>query len=75
VLLERAPGAGLGLERLPGSPLPLFPHALLLRNHPNPRQHLFEVLGDVADAVAVYRLRAGQEVPPEALADMVQGAT
>jgi len=73
-LLERRDGAETSAERVPASPLPLVGHTLLLRNREDRDRHIFDLLGDVSDAVPVFRLRADAAVGPEALADLIEGS-
>lgn len=73
-LLERGEGIETSAERVPASPLPLVGHTLLLRSREDRDRHIFNLLGDVADAVPVFRLRADAAVGPEALADLIEGS-
>lgn len=71
-LLDRRPGLQPGLDVLPASPVHLLPHVLSGGESPASAIRRFELLGDLAAAAVIYRLRAAPEVGVAQLADLVQ---
>jgi hypothetical protein len=74
VLLDRGPGPGSALRRLPASPLTLAPHMLGLPDEEEAEAGRFALYSDLAENVPFLQLQADERVPPEELADQVERA-
>jgi hypothetical protein len=73
VILERTDGIGEPVLRSVRQPaVALLAHALHSGSAPQRRSARFQLLADVAETAHVMSLTAGREVPPAALADLVQ---
>jgi hypothetical protein len=71
-LIERdSRWAGVEVAPLEANPMHLVPHALGLERGPSQRRERFSVLADFADDAPLFRLRAGLDQPPPAIADSV----
>ena len=73
-LLDRRPGLRLGLDLLAPSPMPLLDHVLADRGSPTRMARRFELLADLVEDTAIYRLRADPATPVRRLADLVEGS-
>jgi hypothetical protein len=74
ILLERRSGIRPGLSRMPASPLTLAPYMLGLPDEGAGEARRFSVYSDLAERTPIFRLVAGVETAPAALADAVEGA-
>jgi hypothetical protein len=74
ILLDRRPGLGSGLRRLPASPLTLAPHMLGLPDEEEAEAGRFALYSDLAEKAPFLNLQADERVPPEELADQVERA-
>ena len=73
-LLDRRDGLEAQLMPLSASPLRLLPHSLRLGTDRSRAASRFELFVTLAATTPVLRLEAGLDVPPAALADLVEGA-
>jgi hypothetical protein len=74
VLLERADGLPLALERIDATVLDLMPHVWGLPHAAETAKDRFDAVSDIARAVPVARLTAGLDAPPAALAAFLDDA-
>ncbi len=73
-LLEREAGLALEVEPLPASPLTLAPFMLGRAHGPEPEDRRFALYSDLVGAARLFRLRAGIEDEPGALAEAIEAA-
>jgi hypothetical protein len=76
-LLERRAGVVDCVERLPPSLLPVAPHMLAYPRTRERERRRFELAGQLADTVPMYRLVADSSTPPARLCELIleQGGT
>jgi hypothetical protein len=74
VLVDRAPGHEAACTRIDGTTLDLLPHGLGLPHLEGRDRRRFEVFGRVAAETPLLHLTANLDVPPAALADLVDAA-
>lgn len=71
-LLERSSEVRTGLTGHPAPAIALVPHTLALPGSRQRRRRRFELLSDLVAETTVMSLTAGEDAPPEALADLVE---
>ncbi len=72
VLQRRSGGGAPHVETLPATPLMLLPHMLAFHHLEGRHRARFELAGELASTTAMLRLSAGLDVPPAALADVLE---